>query len=538
MGGVIFVSFEQLNLNNSLLRAVSACGFDAPTDIQRAAIPIVLAGRDLMASAQTGTGKTAAFVLPALERLLQPSKVQGRGPRVLVLTPTRELATQVNENIRQFSRFCRFQTGSVVGGMPYPPQMRLLKQPLDLLVATPGRLMDHMEQGRVDFSRLEILVLDEADRMLDLGFVDAVREIAAATPATRQTLLFSATLEGRVLAIARDLLKDPARLALAANTEQHASIEQRVHQADNIGHKHRLLAHYLGHEELSQAVIFTATKRGADELSKQLAEQGHASAALHGDMGQGARRRTVEQMRRGRYRLLVATDVAARGLDIKGLSHVINFDLPMVAEDYIHRIGRTGRGGATGTAVSLVGPDDWRKLGGIERLTGRRMERHVIEGLEPTRTEPGRRPGQKPGNGRGRPQHAQNGRPPRRAANNDFGTREFQPRAAAPRQNAKPAVLNGVKSQAGVQVRYAERSAERPAWEKRGENRNGNTRGEPRRADGNRSRDAGHARDGARPARGNTARSANARAAGPRPANTRPANKAKRPHYRSQTNFD
>ncbi|HEY9199403.1 MAG TPA: DEAD/DEAH box helicase, partial [Gammaproteobacteria bacterium] len=382
------MSFEQLNLNAQLLRAIEASGFTVPTDIQRAAIPVVLAGRDLMASAQTGTGKTAAFVLPALEKLLTPATVPGRGPRVLILTPTRELATQVNENIRQFGKFCRFTNGSVVGGMPYPPQMKLLQQPLDLLVATPGRLMDHMERGRVDFSRLEILVLDEADRMLDMGFVDAVRDIAAATPATRQTLLFSATLEGRVMTIAKALLKDPARIQLAANNEQHASIEQRVHQADNVGHKHRLLAHYLGHASLSQAVIFTATKRGADELAKQLAAQGHASAALHGDMNQGARRRTVEQMRRGQFRLLIATDVAARGLDIKGLSHVINFDLPMVAEDYIHRIGRTGRGGATGTAVSLVGPDDWRKLGGIERLTGRRLERAVIDGLEPSRSEP------------------------------------------------------------------------------------------------------------------------------------------------------
>jgi superfamily II DNA/RNA helicase len=402
------VSFELLNLHEHLLRAIQASGFTAPTDIQRQAIPLVQAGRDLMASAQTGTGKTAAFVLPALQRLLTAPTLPGRGPRVLILTPTRELAAQVNENIRQFGKFCRFTNGSVVGGMPYPPQMKLLQQNLDLLVATPGRLMDHMERGRVDFSRLEILVLDEADRMLDLGFVDAVRDIAAATPATRQTLLFSATLEGRVMTIAKALLKDPARVQLADNHEQHASIEQRVHQADNIGHKHRLLAHYLGHDTLSQALIFTATKRGADELARQLADQGHASAALHGDMNQGARRRTVEQMRRGQFRLLIATDVAARGLDIKGISHVINFDLPMVAEDYIHRIGRTGRGGATGTAVSLIGPDDWRKLVGIERLTGRRLERAVIDGLEPSRPEPSR--------GAGRPAAGANrnyaGRPP------------------------------------------------------------------------------------------------------------------------------
>ncbi|MFN2308874.1 MAG: DEAD/DEAH box helicase [Gammaproteobacteria bacterium] len=418
------MSFEQLNLNAQLLRALQASGFSAPTEIQSKAIPVVLAGRDLMASAQTGTGKTAAFVLPALERLLTPARMPGRGPRVLILTPTRELATQVNENIRQLGKFCRFTNGSVVGGMPYPPQMKLLQQPLDLLVATPGRLMDHMERGRVEFSRLEILILDEADRMLDMGFVDAVRAIAAAMPTERQTLLFSATLEGRVMTIAKALLKDPVRIQLADNHDQHASIEQRAHHADSIRHKHRLLAHYLDQEDLSQAVIFTATKRGADELAKQLADQGHASAALHGDMNQGARRRTVEQMRGGKLRLLIATDVAARGLDIKGISHVINFDLPMVAEDYIHRIGRTGRAGATGMAVSLIGPDDWRKLSGIERLTGRRLQRAVIAGLEPSRPEP------RPGSG----QAAPGGRKPQRAAparaRGDYGRPAYAKRTA------------------------------------------------------------------------------------------------------------
>jgi superfamily II DNA/RNA helicase len=377
------VSFKELNLNSKLLQAIEAGGFSEPTAIQRQAIPLVLAGRDVMASAPTGTGKTAAFVLPALERLMTPSAVPGRGPRVLVLTPTRELAMQVNDNIRQLGRFCRIANGSVVGGMPYPPQARLLNQPLDLLVATPGRLMDHMERGRVDFSRLEMLVLDEADRMLDMGFIDAIKIIAAATPSSRQTLLFSATLEGKVLAIAKQLLRNPERVQLAANHERHVSITQRIHQADNIEHKYRLLDHHISNVELTQAVIFTSTKRGADKLAQVLAEQGHASAALHGDMGQRDRKRTVERMRDGKVRLLVATDVAARGLDIKGISHVINFDLPMVAEDYIHRIGRTGRAGATGIAITFVGPEDRSKLFGIERLTGRKLEREIIPGLEP-----------------------------------------------------------------------------------------------------------------------------------------------------------
>jgi len=386
------VSFNTLKLDPTLLRAIEASGFTTPTEIQRQAIPVILSDRDLMASAQTGTGKTAAFVLPTLQRLLTPSSKRGRGPRVLVLTPTRELAMQVNDNIRQLGRFCRLTTGTVVGGMAYPPQIRMLKKPLDLLVATPGRLMDHMEQGFVDFSRLEVLILDEADRMLDMGFVDAVEAIASVTPADRQTLLFSATLEGRVLDIARDLLKNPARVQLAANHERHESIQQCMHQVDDAAHKQRLLSHYLDSDTLAQAVIFTATKRGADRLAKSLAAKGHASAALHGDMGQGARKRTVDRMRRGEVRLLVATDVAARGLDIRGISHVFNYDLPMVAEDYIHRIGRTGRSGATGTAISLVGPEDRAKLAGIERLTGSKLEREVIPGLEPTKTlsAPGR----------------------------------------------------------------------------------------------------------------------------------------------------
>lgn len=382
------MSFENLKLNAKLLKAVTESGFTTPTDIQREAIPAILEGRDVMASAQTGTGKTAAFVLPALQRLLDPPKNTGKGPRVLVLTPTRELAMQVNENIRQFGRFSRYTNGTVVGGMPYPPQIKLLSRPLDLLVATPGRLMDHMESGRIDFSRLEILILDEADRMLDMGFLDAVKKIAAATPKQRQTLLFSATLEGKVLAVAKQLLHNPVRIQLASNYVQHESITQAMHKVDNTEHKHSLLSHYLEKTDLYQAVIFTATKRGADKLAKKISQQGHASAALHGDMRQAQRKRTIERMRRGNLRFLVATDVAARGLDIKGISHVINFDLPMVAEDYIHRIGRTGRAGTSGNAISLVTADDWKKLIDIERLTGKKLTRETILGLEPTIAEP------------------------------------------------------------------------------------------------------------------------------------------------------
>jgi len=469
------LSFESLKLDPRLLKAIAACHYTEPTEIQRQAIPVALEGRDLMASAQTGTGKTAAFVLPALQKLLTPSTGKGRGPRVLVLTPTRELAIQVTENIKQFGREGRFVSGSVVGGMGYGPQIQMLGRPLDLLVATPGRLMDHMESGRVDFSRLEILVLDEADRMLDMGFVDAVRDIAKATPATRQTLLFSATLEGQVLKIAQQLLKNPARIALADNKDRHASITQQIHAADDVAHKHSLLAHLLGNDALYQAVIFTATKRGADRLAQKLAAEGHASTALHGDMNQGQRKRAIERMKRGEHRVLVATDVAARGLDIKGVSHVINFDLPMVAEDYIHRIGRTGRAGATGIAISLVGPDDWSKLGGIERLIGRSLERETIPGLEPKRPpratgRPGQRAQGQHRPGQGRPGQKPSGRKPQgfKSAGKPAHAGSGRPTHAG---QGKPAHAAGARSDFS---RGPKRSAHA------GGEANGNTRSQPR----------------------------------------------------------
>ena len=363
-------------------------GYNEPSDIQLQAIPPILEGQDLMASAPTGTGKTAAFVLPALQRLLVNKPAPGIGPRVLVLTPTRELAKQVADNIYKFTKYAQMSSSSVVGGTPYPPQIRILKKPLDLLVATPGRLIDHMQSGRIDFSRLEMLILDEADRMLDMGFVDDVKQIAAQTPETRQTLLFSATLEGEIDKIARQLLKKPVRIQIAGVKFKHESIAQHAHQADDYRHKRVLLSHMLNKSEVSQAIIFTATKKGADELAIRLKDEGLKCAALHGDMKQGMRRRTVENLKRGKINVLVATDVAARGLDIKGISHVINFDLPMQAEDYVHRIGRTGRGGASGVAVSLVGPQDWMLLSRIEKFIDARLDMTEIEGLEPKLPKP------------------------------------------------------------------------------------------------------------------------------------------------------
>ncbi len=382
------MSFQKFNLDPRLLRAVAASGYTIPTEVQDQAIPIAMEGRDLMASAQTGTGKTAVFVLAALQRLVTPSTLRGRGARVLVLTPTRELALQVTQAVHQLGRFTQPKAGTIVGGVPYDAQEKLLRMPLDFLVATPGRLLDHMQRGRVDFSRVELFVLDEADRMLDMGFIDDVERIASTVPKSRQTMLFSATLEGGVQGIAPRLLRDPARIELARVKERHASIEQRIHCADGLGHKQALLAHLLGDREVSQAIVFTATKRGAEQVAAILAAQGHACAALHGDMSQGARNRTMERMRRGGVRVLVATDVAARGLDIKSVSHVINFDLPMRAEDYVHRIGRTGRCGLSGIAVSLVSPQDRDKLACIEHYTGQHLDRQVIPGLEPVIPEP------------------------------------------------------------------------------------------------------------------------------------------------------
>ncbi|MDP2828323.1 MAG: DEAD/DEAH box helicase [Sulfuricellaceae bacterium] len=379
------MSFESLNLNPSILKAIVESGYTEPTAIQSEAIPVVLAGHDLMASAQTGTGKTAAFMLPALHKLATPSAVKSKGPRVLVLTPTRELATQVNDAARKYGKTLRVNTVSILGGMPYPLQNKLLSGFVDILVATPGRLIDHIDRGRIDFSRLEMLILDEADRMLDMGFIEDVEKIAAATPASRQTLLFSATLDGNIGKLATRLLKDPKRIQIAAQQDRHENIEQRLHYVDDLAHKNRLLQHLVTDTDLKQAIVFTSTKRDADMLAEDLFAQGHSAAALHGDMNQGARNRTLTKLRRGGIRILVATDVAARGIDVPGISHVINFDLPKFAEDYVHRIGRTGRAGASGIAVSFASHKDMMHLKRIERFTGQNITLHTVPGMEPKR---------------------------------------------------------------------------------------------------------------------------------------------------------
>jgi superfamily II DNA/RNA helicase len=377
------ITFASLGLAPAILSAVQEAGYTVPSPIQLQAIPEALLGHDLMASAQTGTGKTAAFILPALQKLSVASKVQSKGPRILVLTPTRELAQQVSDAATKYGKNMRVKVVSILGGMPYPLQNKLLSSPVDILVATPGRLIDHIDRGRIDFSRLEMLVLDEADRMLDMGFIDDVERIADATPASRQTLLFSATLDGVIGNLAQKLLKSPKRISVTASKARHENIEQRLMFVDDMAHKNRLLDHLLRDVDLNQALVFTATKRDADMLADELSAQGHAAAALHGDMNQRERNRTLLNLRKGNVRVLVATDVAARGIDVAGISHVINFDLPKFAEDYVHRIGRTGRGGASGIAVSFASNRDAMHLKKIERYTGQPIQPHTIVGLEP-----------------------------------------------------------------------------------------------------------------------------------------------------------
>jgi superfamily II DNA/RNA helicase len=464
------LSFESLNLDNALLRAIEESGYTTPTAIQSQAIPVVTAGHDLMASAQTGTGKTAAFMLPALNLLATPHELKSRGPRILVLVPTRELATQVNEAARKYGKFIRARTVSIVGGMPYPLQNKLLSQPLDILVATPGRLLDHMERGRIDLSRLQMLVLDEADRMLDMGFLPDVERICEQLTAERQTLLFSATLDGDIARIAKQILKNPKTIQVATQKEKHANIEQRLHYVDDMTHKNKLLEHLLIAPEVNQVIIFTSTKRHCDVLAEDLYAAGHKTAALHGDMTQGARNRTLTKLRQGDVKVLVATDVAARGIDVNGISHVINYDLPKFAEDYVHRIGRTGRAGKTGIAISFASNMDRHILRKIEQFTGNRMEPGVIEGFEPKRAM--KMDG--PGNGRG-----------------DRGDIRRDAHKPGGRGGFKPRDDRGGNDRGGFNNRNSEPRGDRPSFSRdsssRDENR-GNRDFAPREANGNSTR--------------------------------------------------
>ena len=381
------MNFKELNLHSGILSAIEELGHTQPTPIQEQAIPEILNGSDLRASAQTGTGKTAAFILPALNLLA--SHLPGKGPRILILVPTRELAMQVASEAAKYSKHLpRVKTVCIYGGAPYPAQIRDLSKPFEILVATPGRLIDHLESGKVNLSRVQMFILDEADRMLDMGFIKPVEQIASALPTPHQTLMFSATLAGSVLKLSNRLLTQPKEVRITPERVNHDNIEQRLHHVDNLEHKYRLLSHLLSEPEVTQAIIFTATKRQADTLVDKLSSKGHFAKALHGGMNQRQRTRTIHELRREEFHILVATDVAARGIDIQTISHVINFDLPRNTEDYVHRIGRTGRAGASGIALSFAASRDMSIVRQIEKFTGQRMVPHQIPGMEASRRAP------------------------------------------------------------------------------------------------------------------------------------------------------
>jgi ATP-dependent RNA helicase RhlE len=377
--------FAGLGLSAELTRAVTEQGYTQPTPVQAQAIPVILEGRDVLAGAQTGTGKTAGFTLPLLQRLAaraNTSHSPARHPvRALILTPTRELAAQVEESVRAYGKYLPLKTTLIYGGVGINPQIQALRRGVDILVATPGRLLDHVQQKTVDLSRVEILVLDEADRMLDMGFIRDIRRILALLPSQRQNLLFSATFTDEIRKLADGLLHAPALIQVARRNAESELVAQRVYPVGQT-RKRDLLAHLVATGDWKQVLVFTRTKHGANRLSEQLCRGGIQATAIHGNKSQPARNRALADFKAGTVRVLVATDIAARGLDIEELPHVVNFDIPHVPEDYVHRIGRTGRAGSTGEAISLVAPEERSLLSGIEKLLGRRIEQHVLTGFE------------------------------------------------------------------------------------------------------------------------------------------------------------
>ena len=369
------MTFADFYLDEKILQNLENLGYTKPTSAQYESIPEILNNRDVLASAKTGSGKTAAFIIPTLQKLLNNNSEQlSFSPRALILTPTRELANQIKICIQQLSHNLNLNYGVIVGGMPYPPQIKLLNQALDILVATPGRLLDHLNSGNLDLSCLETLVLDEADKMLDMGFQKDIHAIASQTPKNRQTLMFSATVDHNVIPEAKYLLSDPIRIEIDNIKEDHDQIQHSIHFTQNINHKKELLNRLLDNDQYSLSIIFAATKRCTEDLSKQFKALGYRCATLHSDMSQAARNRTIELFRKKQLHTLFATDIAARGIDIKDIDLVVNFDLPKSPGDYIHRIGRTGRANSTGTAFSFVGNQDRGALKRIENLLGKPLK--------------------------------------------------------------------------------------------------------------------------------------------------------------------
>ncbi|WP_167670959.1 DEAD/DEAH box helicase [Allopusillimonas ginsengisoli] len=475
-------TFADLGLAEPLLRAVADTGYEHPTPIQAQAIPQVIKGGDLLAAAQTGTGKTAGFTLPILHRLLQdPARARKPGqPRVLILTPTRELTAQVEESVRTYSKHTSVRSMVMFGGVNINPQIAALRKPLDILVATPGRLLDHAQQKTVDLSAVEILVLDEADRMLDMGFIRDIRRVLALLPKKRQNLLFSATFSEEIRELSKGVLNDPIEISVARRNTASELVAQSVVLTEQ-SHKRDLLSYIIRESGWHQVLVFTRTKHGANRLAEKLVKDGLAAAAIHGNKSQAARTRALAGFKEGKVAVLVATDIAARGIDIDQLPNVVNFELPNVPEDYVHRIGRTGRAGSVGSAMSLVDRSEIKLLTAIEKLIKRPIERTTIEGwsadmvrAEPPRAASGERQGQD-------------------ARRHDSDSR--RPRAGTSRRT--PASPGGARHGAA-------RSAEART-------------GEPRNPTGRRDGNGGRNGGAARPAQGRPG--ANARSAGNRGAN-------------------
>ena len=376
------MSFADFGLRTELVRAVQARGYEQPTPVQERTIPLILEGQDVLAGAQTGTGKTAAFALPILSLLSDSTPTKGKGPRALVLAPTRELAAQVSEQFCAYGEQLSLRTAVVFGGVNFNPQARELRRGVDIVVATPGRLLDHLNQGTLTLSSVTHFVLDEADRMLDMGFIHDIRRVIERLPKRRQNLLFSATYSPEIRKLASAILYKPTQVDVAPRNTTSKLVEQRFLNVDK-AHKRSALSYIIGRQNWRQVLVFTRTKHGANRLAKQLESDGLTSAAIHGNKSQGARTRALEGFKEGTVRVLVATDIAARGLDIDALPHVVNYELPNVAEDYVHRIGRTGRAGVQGEALSLVGEDERSLLRGIENLLKRKFELELLEGFEP-----------------------------------------------------------------------------------------------------------------------------------------------------------
>jgi len=432
------MSFESLGLAPALLRALAEQGYAEPTPVQAGSIPLVLQGHDLLAAAQTGTGKTAAFALPLLHRLIDAGPTQTRRPRALVLTPTRELAAQILDNVQAYGKHVRISATTIFGGVGMGPQINALRRGVDIVIATPGRLLDHMQQRTVDLSAVETLVLDEADRMLDMGFLPAIKRILGALPKQRQTLLFSATFAPEIKALALQFMRSPREVSVTPPNTVAATVSHRVHPVD-AENKRDLLLHVLAEDSRRQTLVFSRTKHGADKLVTYLEHAGVRAAAIHGNKSQNARTRALSDFKSGRVTVLVATDIAARGIDIDQLPMVINFDLPMVAADYVHRIGRTGRAGSEGMAVSLVSHEEAGLLRDIRKLLKDEIVVVDVAGFEPStplRTDAGAP----------RPKQGQR-----------------QPRSNAPRQAGTPSPRpNGLAQHGGGEHAAGNRKRRRP----------------------------------------------------------------------------